>query len=311
MWGNLMTNIFSNTSLVISLIGITISVFSLNIAIFNGLNKLSHPILTVFIFDTVLGIITGGLIGYFFDPIFGFISLMYCEFLFLLIFLSVKINDKAAIKFGEKIIVIFHKFDLQLCSIISNTHVLENNDDLIPQVRKSLECILYDLLMILGLNSNKHSTHICLLKVIENGSFKHLASIGVDASSIDKIEREFSHATSKIWGMAGYSVFIKKSVYINDLSDEKNEEVKYWKKTNHVDKKTGSIFCYPIKKGVGDKEEEIIAVISFSSDKKNAFDVAAANKVITVLATKIETLINYEDIFQRQKTRLVSQKIGG
>jgi hypothetical protein len=114
---------------------------------------------------------------------------------------------------------------------------------------------------------------------------------GIPAHRIPFIEAAFSYGEHPV-GVAGIVASSLRTVYIPDLADEQDENVRHWIRVEEGERKEGSLYCFPIRRGVGPHPQtNALAVLSLTSVRKNAFDTKVVPNYLSQIAPKLEALI--------------------
>lgn len=255
-------------------------------------DKIKRPNVVAIILNVVLSAVGGffvnKLVGGFATPIFFAFNLS----LFLILIYVIKRRDNKAVIFGERLLSEFQTIDLQVCFILSE--MCEHPEgDLTKPIRQTLRYILSELQRIFGLDDSHHP-QLCIL-VPNDFRFRVVAYEGISPVKLKQMEESFKYGDEP-YSLAGHSMNRRIPIIINDLSNEKEEDVKYFVTLSREEAKRGSILVYPIIRGIGATTGSPIALLSITSDKKQSFDIEVTKQVLSYFATKVEVLQNCMDI---------------
>ena len=214
---------------------------------------------------------------------------------FLIIVVIVTRRDAKAINLSQVFFSSFRKIDLQIIHILSELNT-QPGPGILKSIRRAQRWTLSELSNILGLN-NKYKAHLSILVPI-NLRFHVIAYEGIENYKISIIEEQFNYGT-EIKSVAGHAMRQRKTILINDLSDDKNEDAQKWIQVEKDEPPQGSLLVVPIMRGIGFTDTEPIALVCISSEKKNAFDPKSIHRIMAFYGLKIEILQNCWEIASR------------
>lgn len=255
-------------------------------------DKIARPNVAAGFLNTLLSII-GGIFCYYILGLHYSIAFVFFNLIsFIVLVYIITKRDKKAVIFAEKLFPTFQAIDLQIAFLLGEI-VKGEMEDLGKPIRRALRFILSEIPVVFAFDSSHH-TQSCIL-VPENYRFKVLAYSGIPNYKVDKMEEMFRYGEQPV-SIAGICVNNKKTVIINDLTDQKNIDNDYWVKITNEETKVGSLLAHPIFRGIGFGHAEPIAVLCITSLKKNAFDIKETNLLLNFFSLKVEILQNSWDI---------------
>ena len=260
-------------------------------------DKIKRPNVAGILLNVALSLIGFYFVGRLIGNIPAVIFVAFNLLLFLVLIYLIKKRDVRAVKFGERLLSEFQTVDLQVCFILCEMY--ENSTgDLTKPIRQTLRYILSDLQNIFGLDSAHHA-QLCIL-VPQEFKFQVVAYEGISPVRLKRMQESFRYGDDP-YSLAGYAMNRRIPIIINDLSNENDEDARYFVTLSHDESKRGSILVYPIIRGIGSAMGKPIALLCITSDKKNAFDIEVTKQVLSYFATKVEVLQNCMDIAERLK----------
>lgn len=253
-------------------------------------DKLPRPILTSFgiflLFDCILG-----WIAYYYVGLLLVAEVLGISAFFLIVIVAIlKRRDTKGIKMGQGFLEALHRIDLQTTYVLHLFSKTGATPALAKAINTALSFILTQVALILKVEVDKDQSHLSLLLARE-GKFKVIAQTGVTPKHVAFIEKYFSYENGGN-GLAGKSAARGQVIYIPDLSDESNLDVKSWIRVGEDEDKEGSIICYPMIRGVGEEDGHVpLAVLSVTSIRKKAFDPELVTNMFRLISPRIEELI--------------------
>lgn len=230
--------------------------------------------------------------GYYYIAV---IFALYNSLSFLYITYIVKKRSIKALKFAEVLLATIKNIDLQICYILDVMYKKPRSDIGKP-IRRTVRFILSELGNILGLDHVDHA-QLCVL-IPENNKFRVVAYHGIESIKVQKMEETFRHGP-KPNSVAGHAMSERRTIIINDLSDNSNKDTRYWIDVLGDEKRDGSMLVHPIIRGIGSSTSKPIAVICVTSQRKKAFDAELSIQILNYFSPKIEILQNCWDIVRK------------
>ncbi len=251
-----------------------------------------RPNALAIVLNTVLSIVG----GFFVFRIAGInsstIFIIFNVGLFFVLVFIIKRRDSKAVIFGESLLAEFQTIDVQICFILSE--MWDNpNGDMVKPIRQTLRYILSELQNVFGLDSSHHA-QLCIL-IPQDFKFQVVAYEGISPVKLKQMAESFRYGDDAN-SLAGHALNRRIPIIINDLSNEKDDDARYFVALSHDEAKRGSILVYPIIRGIGSAVGQPIALICITSEKKNAFDIEITKQILSYFATKVEVLQNCMDI---------------
>jgi len=260
-------------------------------------DKIPRPNIAAGFLNTLLSVV-GGLFCYYFVGFLASVAFIFFNLIsFLILVYIVTKRDKKAVLFAEKLFPTFMAIDLQIAFILSEMNKGSGLNMGSP-IRRALRYILSELPIVFGFDSSHH-TQACVL-VPKDNRFGVVAYSGIPNYKVAKMEEMFQYGPNPI-SVAGYAMNQKKTIIINDLTDEKNKDGQYWVKITDEETRVGAILAHPIFRGIGSDTAEPIAVLCITSMKKNAFDIDETNRLLSLFSLKVVILQYCWDIVVSRK----------
>jgi hypothetical protein len=283
------------TSSISWLAGLFVTSITINTALLKVIydDKFAHPSLVSLFINSLLSVVGGFFIyilaGFQFSV--AFICFNASSF-FLMVYFTKK-RTVYALELGEKLLVALKNIDLQITYILNEMYEGKNNN-LTKQVARALRFILSELPNIIGLDDSDHP-QLCVL-IPSNHRFKVFAYERIESFRIEKIEELFRYGDNTV-SIAGHAMNLRKMIVVNDLSDDKDENVKYWVRTFRDEPKEGAVLVYPILRGLASSDAEPIAILCVTSSRVGAFkNENTLFRILTYFSIKIEILQNCLDL---------------
>ncbi len=267
--------------------------FAVNIAAFKLSleDRLPHPARWSIALNLIILLFVGGLILSLLGPlpaaIIAAVSLVFLN-LNILFFLSRK--DRKGINWGQEFIPSSHVIDLQINFLLSLVIEGATTTTLRNAIDDTLYHILDEITRVVPLSQKDDASQVALLLCLPEGGFSVLCQRGIPAHRIAAMDAQLRHLPHPV-GVAGQCANTRSTIYIPDLSDESDQNVKHWIRLDKDEDKSGSLYCEPIKKGVGSLSGEALAVLSLTSKHTHKFDTKIVPNYINMIAPKIECVL--------------------
>jgi hypothetical protein len=289
------------TDKAIGFIIILVTIVGINITIFWSSHEyhLHNPVRWVVLLNFLTGIIVAGFFYLLVNELAAIIIFFTSSLFLLAIVLSFLLKrDKKGIKTGEYLLNLLNYLDLEILYV--EDCILENNnaEDVKQASQQAFLDILETTIKLLKIPEND-GTHISLLRAQE-GEFQLICQKGIANRRLPLIEKKFRYK-DPVAGLAGKCASEKKIICINDFSDHQNPYSNDWLALEDTETKPGSIICTPLFWGVG-KKDRILAVLSITSKRNNAFDERSFPNFLEYINSRLESLIYLVDIGNKLRT---------
>lgn len=261
-------------------------------------NQFARPLLVASTVATLLTLLlgyAGALAGLPMHIAWGVPSIPGLIFVFS-VWLVSKGRDIGGINVGEVLSSDLANIDKQFSFILSGILEGISKELLMNAIRNAFSFILGSLYKLLKLGV-KDDSHICVLHA-SGGRLAVVASERVSATHADTIEREFRYG-NRPKGLAGQVATLQATIYIPDLEDKKDENIKLWIPLDHSERKVGSIICIPlVRQSWRTRNSVVIGVLNLTSLRKKAFGTPYQRQLIDLFGNKLEILLSLLEIVQ-------------
>jgi len=262
-------------------------------------DKVPRPNVAAGFLNTLLSIVGGLFCFYFVGYSVSVAFILFNLISFLILVYIVTKRDKKAVLFAEKLFPTFLAVDLQIAFILSEMNK-GSGANMGSPIRRALRYILSEMPIVFGFD-NAHHAQSCVL-VPRKNRFSVVAYSGIPNYKVPKMEETFRYGPNPV-SVAGHAVNERKTIIINDLTDQKSIDGQYWVKITDDETKIGALLAHPIFRGIGSATSEPIAVLCITSMLKNAFDIEETNRLLSLFSLKVEILQYCWDIIvSRKKT---------
>lgn len=282
------------------LLGLLLAIIAINIPLINVLlnDKVRNPLRLAILVDSVSALVVGGFAYVITSSYVASLAILIeTAAMFGIIGYVLKERDRKGIRLGEDFIEFERVIDVQTSYILTGLTKGRPQDATRRGVCRALEFILDILGEYLGLTDSRQSGHdhhhsMSIFLAKADGKFEVLACSGMTPEQTERIEGEFRYKPDII-SVAGYCANKGLFVCISDLAASKPDDdpSHYWIQSETNEKKQGFLMCFPIFRGVGPKSANPMAVMSLSSQKKQAYDCDSTRQVVERIASKVENLI--------------------
>jgi hypothetical protein len=273
--------------------GVFLSGIAINVAILKLVadNKIYRPNLLGISLNSVLTIVGGSFLysahAFLFSLLFALQNTLFIVFIWAI----AKQRDIHAVRLAEWIQKFLLLVDNHITFILGAMLSKDPPEVIRAALEKAYKHIADGVWKVLGLKGEDQS-EVTLLRA-EAGRFKVLGEVGVPPEKLKKVEELMTFSPNVI-GIAGLAAARCTPVFIPDLSDELNKDVKHWIRLSANEQKRGSILAYPVTRS--NEGTQIVAVICVTSVKKHAFNKEATQDILLLIAPKVEALVACGDL---------------
>lgn len=205
-------------------------------------------------------------------------------------------RDIGGISIAETLSSDLANIDKQLSFILNGIVENKKQELLLHAINAAFSYSLGSLYKLLKLGI-KDDSHISIYHA-QRGRFTVIASERVSASHADQIFREFRYGNESR-GLAGHAASRRAIIYIPDLEDQSDENIKFWLPLDNSEKKIGSIICIPLTRGLWETgNNDVIGILNLTSLQKKAFGTPYKLQLITLFGNKVEILLYLLEMVQ-------------
>jgi hypothetical protein len=293
-----------NSSIILEIGALIFADIALCVGLILGTSNddLPRPRLVCGLLFPIFAIVAGYLlwraaVGWFF-----IISVFILNFIFgLFIYYLTKARDVGGINVGELTLKYMSSIDEAICYIADCVSNRIDPDETSKSIEYALLSILTQIGDILHLNPSR-GAQLAIFRA-GDGKFKVISEVGLSVEQVDVIERNFRY-TEPLTGLAGHSLFERKTIGIKNLASRKDPDCEKWTPTFSDQKRKGSIICMPILRGIGrDDSRNPMGVLNVASTRKGLLATPTIRSFLNRYANKIEILLYCQEMIDAYQTK--------